>query len=99
MTELSEEIKDMLKKDIDASNIQGLYKTLEIILGRKENPNVIPVEFKLSTIEYLEEVRDDLSRSSKGAMEYDLAQVVELMITMSIPAYRKQKKGMAKARA
>lgn len=92
MTEISDEVKKMLITDIQNSNIQGLHDTLNIILEKPDNPNIIPVEFKLSTIRFLEEVREDLLRSSSGGVEYDLPQIVELMINMAIPAYRAQKK-------
>ena len=96
MTEISDEVKKMLITDIQNSNIQGLHDTLNIILEKPDNPNIIPVEFKLSTIRFLEEVREDLLRSSSGKVEYDLPQVVELMINMAIPAYRATKKQKAK---
>ena len=97
MTEISEEVKEMLITDIQNSNIEGMRNTLNIILEKPDNPNIIPVEFKLSTIRFLEEVREDLARSSGGKVEYDLPQVVELMINMAIPAYRATKKQKAKA--
>lgn len=55
MTELSGDVKTMLHKDIDESNIRGIHDTLDIILGKSDNPNIIQVEFTLSQIEYLEE--------------------------------------------
>lgn len=91
MTEISDEVKEMLITDIRNSNIKGLHDTLNIILEKPDNPNIIPVEFKLSTIRFLEDVRNDLLKSSGGKVEYDLPQVVELMITLSIPAYRAQR--------
>lgn len=96
MTEISDEVKEMLITDIQNSNIQGLHDTLNIILEKPDNPNIIPVEFKLSTIRFLEEVREDLLKSSSGKVEYDLPQVVELMINMAIPAYRATKTQKAK---
>lgn len=93
MTEISDEVKKMLITDIQNSNIQGLHDTLNIILEKPDNPNIIPVEFKLSTIRFLEEVQQDLRRSK---VEYDLPQVVELLINMAIPAYRATKKQKAK---
>ena len=52
--ELSDEVKAQCHRDIDASNISGLYETLRIIIGEQGNPNVIPVELTLSQIEYME---------------------------------------------
>ena len=53
----------MLHKDIDESNIRGIHDTLDIILGKSDNPNIIQVEFTLSQIEYL----DEWSRRLNGA--------------------------------
>lgn len=63
MTELSGDVKTMLHKDIDESNIRGIHDTLDIILGKSDNPNIIQVEFTLSQIEYL----DKWSRRLNGA--------------------------------
>ena len=52
---LSEEVKEQLISDInrgDESALRGMMETLKICMG--ENPNVIPVEFTLSQIAYLE---------------------------------------------
>lgn len=54
MTEISEEVKDMLINDINNSNIEGIKATLDIILEKPDNPNIISVEFTLSQIDYLE---------------------------------------------
>ena len=62
MTELSGDVKTMLHKDIDESNIRGIHDTLDIILGKSDNPNIIQVEFTLSQIEYLEEWSRRLNR-------------------------------------
>ena len=52
---LSQEVKEQLISDInrgDESALRGMMETLKICMG--ENPNVIPVEFTLSQIAYLE---------------------------------------------
>ncbi len=52
---LSDEIKAQLIADIekgDEGALRGMMKTLKIVLG--SNPNIIPVEFTLSQLEYLE---------------------------------------------
>lgn len=52
---LSQEVKEQLISDItrgDESALRGMMETLKICMG--ENPNVIPVEFTLTQIAYLE---------------------------------------------
>lgn len=92
MSELTEDVKAMLHEDINKSNIQGLHDTLNIILGDKENPNVLSVEFKLSTLQFLEDVQK--TYASKGAHQ-SLEQIVAQIVELAVPGWYEAKRKRA----
>ena len=86
MTNFSDETKLQIQTALDAGDLQGIHDVLDA-LEDIDNPNLVRVEFKNSTLAFLKEVKQDIGPS--GA--YDLPRIVELCIDGMIKSYLAEK--------
>jgi hypothetical protein len=85
-TNFSPEIKDELLKGIEAGDLQAIHDVLDA-LEDVDNPNLVRVEFKKSTLAFLKEVQKDIGPS--GA--FNLSGIVALCIDGMIKSYHAEK--------
>jgi hypothetical protein len=85
-TKFSQEIKESLLKGIEAGDLQAIHDVLDA-LEDIDNPNLVRVEFKKSTLTFLKEVKQDIGPS--GA--FDLSGIVALCIDGMIKSYHAEK--------
>jgi hypothetical protein len=85
-TKFSPEIKDELLKGIESGDLQAIHDVLDA-LEDVDNPNLVRVEFKKSTLAFLKEVQKDIGPS--GA--FDLSGIVALCIDGMIKSYHAEK--------
>jgi hypothetical protein len=85
-TDFSPEVKEKIQAGLEAGDLQGIHDILDA-LEDIDNPNLVRVEFKKSTLAFLEEVKKDIGPS--GA--YDIPRIVELCIDGMIKSYHGEK--------
>jgi hypothetical protein len=85
-TDFSPEVKAKIQAGLEAGDLQGIHDVLDA-LEDIDNPNLVRVEFKKSTLAFLKEVQQDIGPS--GA--YDIPRIVELCIDGMIKAYHGEK--------
>jgi hypothetical protein len=85
-TNFSPEMKLQIQAALEAGDLQEIHDVLDA-LEDVDNPNLVRVEFKKSTMAFLKEVKQDIGPS--GA--YDLPRIVELCIDGMITSYHAEK--------
>lgn len=86
MTKFSDDIKAQIMAGLEAGDLQAIHDVLDA-LEDVDNPNLVRVEFKKSTMAFLKEVKQDIGPS--GA--FDLPAVVALCIDGMIKSYHAEK--------
>jgi hypothetical protein len=86
MTNFSPEIKEELLKGLDAGDLQEIHDILDA-LEDIDNPNLVRVEFKKSTLAFLKEVQKDIGPSGT----FDLSGIVALCIDGMVKSYHAEK--------
>jgi hypothetical protein len=85
-TDFSPDVKEKIQAGLEAGDLQGIHDVLDA-LEDIDNPNLVRVDFKRSTLAFLNEVKQDMGPS--GA--YDIPRIVGLCIDGMIKAYHGEK--------
>lgn len=79
-------MKLRIEAALEAGDLQAIHDVLDA-LEDLDNPNLVRVEFKKSTLAFLKEAQKDIGQS--GA--YDIPRIVELCIDGMIKSYHTEK--------
>jgi len=91
MDEINAEAKEQIRAALERDDFDQIRSILDAVESA-ENPNIVKVEFTITEMKFLEQVRQDVQQP-------DIAQVLRLIIGNFRPGYLKARKGGQKAKA